>query len=107
MNNQLVAIINDFFDCKLHCKKHNYFYGDPLAEHFSRRISSPNQKKRFERHGIVPMEFLNYLKNSDIGKLDIEWPRGRISVKVLSKLLDGAFKPVMLKRYPMLKRSFL
>lgn len=107
MENQLSLVINDFFDRKYSNDKHNYFHGDPLAEHFSRRISSPNQKKRFDRHGIVPMEFLNYLKNSDIGKPGIQWPSGRISVQVLSKLLDGAFKPAMIRRYPMLKKSFL
>ena len=106
MDNQLIAIINDFFNCKSHPNEANYFYGDPLAQHFSLKILSANQRKRFKHHEIVPMEFINYLKNSELGKLDIEWPRGPISVRVLSKLLNGTYKPTMLRRYPMLKESF-
>ena len=106
METKLRKVIKDFMNCNKSNQNENIFRNDLAAQEFSKKVQSGNPKAQFERNGVVPTEFINYLQCAKIVQVDINWPKGSIKLKQLADLLEGCYKSVMIKRYPMLRRSF-
>ena len=107
METKLRKAIRDFLNCNKSNENSNIFRNDFLAHQFSRKVQARNHEKQFEKHGLVPTEFVNYLQRTEVVQNDIIWPKGRITLTQLAGLLDGCYKSRMVKNYPMLRKSFI
>ena len=107
MKQHLSRLIEEFLSCGGSKNTGNIFRDNSLAHRLSQQAQGKNVKRQFLRHNVVPTAFVNFLKGSDIGRCDINWPRRKITIEDLATLLDGTYKLLAIKKYPELRRSFL
>ena len=65
-----------------------FFEADPEAWEVARRLSK-NQKRKMERHGIIPPAFFQYLKQSGTFHDDKVIPKGPTTTFALLSTLDS------------------
>ena len=63
-----MGIIDDFVESSMHLDGYGYFEGDQAAIARSKSMTK-NQRKRWERSGMVPVAFLKYLRE-DLGVIN-------------------------------------
>ena len=80
------TIIIDFINCAVKGSGIGYFENDQLAVKCARSMGT-NQRRKFERHGIVPAAFITYLKRKKAIQQDAWLPERKRNVLGLLDLL--------------------